>query len=201
MTTAKKTPTPRKSKSTARKKTTTTRKPAAKAAATPSKPRTVAVKKRELPPNPLVNEILDAVGSERVRSKKVDIIRTHCNNDGMKMMFIWNFDESVISMLPEGPVPYQPVDGDQQADPQKGLPQRTTIRNGGRQFYRFVKGGDDQLNKIKRESMFINLLETLHKEEADILILVKDKQLSSQYKIDRELVSEAFPEITWGNRS
>ena len=161
----------------------------------------MAVKKRELPPNPLVHEILEAVDSERVRTKKVDLIRTHCNNDGMKMLFIWNFDESVISMLPEGPVPYQPVDGDQQADPEKGMPQRTTIRNGGRQFYRFVKGGDDALNKIKRESMFINLLETLHQQEAEILILVKDKQLGSKYSITKEIVAEAFPEITWGNRS
>ena len=195
MTTAKKTPTKR-SKTTATRKRATIKKPTAT-----RKPRTVAVKKRELPPNPLVHEILEAVDSERVRTKKVDLIRTHCNNDGMKMLFIWNFDESVISMLPEGPVPYQPVDGDQQADPEKGMPQRTTIRNGGRQFYRFVKGGDDQLNKIKRESMFINLLETLHQQEAEILILVKDKQLSSKYGITKELVAEAFPEITWGNRS
>ena len=195
MTTAKKTPTKR-SKTTATRKRATIKKPTAT-----RKPRTVAVKKRELPPNPLVHEILEAVDSERVRTKKVDLIRTHCNNDGMKMLFIWNFDESVISMLPEGPVPYQPVDGDQQADPEKGMPQRTTIRNGGRQFYRFVKGGDDQLNKIKRESMFINLLETLHQQEAEILILVKDKQLSSKYSITKELVAEAFPEITWGNRS
>ena len=195
MTTAKKTPTKR-SKTTATRKRATTKKPTAT-----RKPRTVAVKKRELPPNPLVNEILEAVVSERVHTKKVDLIRTHCNNDGMKMLFIWNFDESVISMLPEGPVPYQPVDGDQQADPEKGMPQRTTIRNGGRQFYRFVKGGDDSLNKIKRESMFINLLETLHQEEAEILILVKDKQLGSKYGVTKELVAEAFPEITWGNRS
>ena len=195
MTTAKKTPTKR-SKTTATRKRATIKKPTAT-----RKPRTVAVKKRELPPNPLVHEILEAIDSERVRTKKVDLIKTHCNNDGMKMLFIWNFDESVISMLPEGPVPYQPVDGDQQADPEKGMPQRTTIRNGGRQFYRFVKGGDDQLNKIKRESMFINLLETLHQEEAEILILVKDKQLSSKYGITKELVAEAFPEITWGNRS
>ena len=195
MTTAKKTPTKR-SKTTATRKRATTKKPTAT-----RKPRTVAVKKRELPPNPLVHEILEAVDSERVRTKKVDLIRTHCNNDGMKMLFIWNFDESVISMLPEGPVPYQPVDGDQQADPEKGMPQRTTIRNGGRQFYRFVKGGDDQLNKIKRESMFINLLETLHQQEAEILILVKDKQLGSKYSITKEIVAEAFPEITWGNRS
>ena len=196
MTTAKKT-TKSKTPSTTRKprtrKTTTTKKPV-------TKPRTVTVKKKELPPNPLVHEVLEAVDSERVKTKKLDLLRTH-GDDSLKMVLIWNFDETVVSLLPEGNVPYQPVEGDVQASVDKGLPQRTTIRNAARQFYRFVKGGDDQLNKIKRESLFINMLETLPQPEADILVLVKDKALGTKYSITKELVAEAWPEITWGNRS
>ena len=187
MTTAKKTTT-RKAKTT-RKKSTTTR-----------KPRTVTVKKKELPANPMVHELLEAVDSERVKSKKLDILRTH-GEDSFKMTMIWNFDESVISMLPDGPVPYQPVEGDVQASKDQGVPQRTTIRNSARQFYRFIKGGDDALNKIKRESIFINILQTLPQPEAEILVLVKDKALNTKYNITKELVAEAYPEITWGNRS
>jgi len=187
MTTAKKTTT-RKAKTT-RKKSTTAR-----------KPRTVTVKKKQLPPNPMVHELLEAVDSERVKSKKLDILRTH-GEDSFKMTMIWNFDESVISMLPEGTVPYQPVEADVQANVDKGLPQRTTIRNSARQFYRFIKGGDDAMNKIKRESLFINILETLPQPEAEILVLVKDKALNTKYNITKELVAEAYPEITWGNRS
>ncbi len=190
MTTAKKTTT--KTRSTTRKKTSTRK--------TSTKPRTVTVKKKTLPPNPMVHEILEAVDSERVKAKKLEILRTH-GDDSFKMTMIWNFDESVISVLPEGPVPYQPVEGDVQASREQGIPQRTTIRNSARQFYRFVKGGDDQLNKIKRESIFINILQTLPQEEAEILILVKDKALNTKYNITKELVSEAYPEITWGNRS
>ena len=192
MTTAKKT-TKTRSTST-RKKSTTRRK------TTASKPRTVSVKKKELPPNPMVHELLEAVDAERVKAKKLDILRTH-GEDSFKMTMIWNFDESVVSMLPEGSVPYQPVESDVQANREKGLPQRTTIRNSARQFYRFVKGGDDQLNKIKRESIFINILETLPPPEAEILVLVKDKALNTKYNITKELVAEAYPEITWGNRS
>jgi len=187
MTTAKKTTT-RKAKTT-RKKSTTTR-----------KPRTVTVKKKELPANPMVHELLEAVDSERVKSKKLDILRTH-GEDSFKMTMIWNFDESVISMLPDGPVPYQPVEGDVQASKEQGIPQRTTIRNSARQFYRFIKGGDDELNKIKRETIFINILQTLPQPEAEILVLVKDKSLNTKYNITKELVAEAYPEITWGNRS
>ena len=191
MTTAKKT-TRTRSTST-RKKSTSTRK-------TATKPRTVTVKKKELPPNPMVHELLEAVDSERVKAKKLELLRTH-GDDSFKMVMIWNFDESVISVLPEGDVPYQPVEGDVQASKEQGVPQRTTIRNAARQFYRFVKGGDDQLNKIKRESIFINILQTLPQPEAEILVLVKDKALNTKYNITKDLVSEAYPEITWGNRS
>ena len=194
MTPAKQKTTSTKTRSTStRKKTTSTRK-------TATKPRTVTVKKKTLPPNPMVNEILEAVDSERVKAKKLEILRTH-GDDSFKMVMIWNFDETVISMLPDGPVPYEPVEGDVQANREQGIPQRTTIRNSARQFYRFVKGGDDALNKIKRESIFINILQTLPQPEADILVLVKDKALNTKYNITKELVAEAYPEITWGNRS
>ncbi len=196
MTTAKKTT---RSKTTSTRKKPSTRKTTA-TKKTVTKPRTVTVKKKELPPNPLVHELLEAVDSERVKTKKVELLRTH-GEDSFKMLMIWNFDPSVVSVLPEGTVPYQPVDTAELADPSKGVPSRTTLRNCGNQFYRFVKGGDDQLNKIKRETIFINLLETLPQAEAEILILVKDKLLGTKYGITKELVSLTWPEITWGNRS
>ena len=194
MTPAKQKTTATKTRSTStRKKTTSTRK-------TATKPRTVTVKKKTLPPNPMVHEILEAVDSERVKTKKLEILRTY-GDDSFKMVMIWNFDETVVSMLPDGPVPYQPVEGDVQANREQGIPQRTTIRNSAREFYRFVKGGDDAMNKIKRESVFINILQTLPEPEAEILVLVKDKLLTTKYNITKELVAEAYPEITWGNRS
>ena len=123
MTTAKKT-TRSKSTSTTRKprtrKTTTTKK------TTTSTPRTVTVKKKELPPNPLVHEILEAVDSERVKAKKVNLLRQH-GDDSFKMVMIWNFDETVVSMLPDGSVPYQPVDTAELADKDKGVPSLSLI--------------------------------------------------------------------------
>ena len=193
--------TPAKQKTTATKtRSTSTRKKTTSPRKTATKPRTVTVKKKTLPPNPMVHEILEAVDSERVKTKKLEILRTY-GDDSFKMVMIWNFDETVVSMLPDGPVPYQPVEGDVQANREQGIPQRTTIRNSARQFYRFVKGGDDAMNKIKRESVFINILQTLPEPEAEILVLVKDKLLTTKYNITKELVAEAYPEITWGNRS
>jgi hypothetical protein len=138
-------------------------------------------------------------------------------HDSLKAIFIWNFDESVISVLPEGDVPFF---GDntmktttmserieeavkQLSDSSIGaIDQKySTIRKEYDKFYNFVKGGNDSLNGIRRENIFVNLLEGLHPLEAEILCLCKDKELQTRYKITKEIVSEAYPDITWGNRS
>ena len=78
---------------------------------------------------------------------------------------------------------------------------RTTIRREYKNFYHFVKGGNDAMNNISRETMFINILEGLHPLEAEILCLIKDKKLETKYKITKDVVSEAYPDIQWGGRS
>jgi hypothetical protein len=78
---------------------------------------------------------------------------------------------------------------------------RTSLRREYQNLYHFVKGGNSGLNNIRREMMFINLLRALHPMEAELLILVKDKNLQSKYKITQEVVSEAYPDIQWGGRS
>ena len=47
----------------------------------------------------------------------------------------------------------------------------------------------------------MQLLEGLHPDEAEIICLVKDKNLKKKYKLTRAIVEEAFPDIQWGNRS
>jgi len=64
-----------------------------------------------------------------------------------------------------------------------------------------VKGGNDSLSSIRREVMFLNILEGLHPEEAEILVLIKDGNLSNKYKISFDNVKQAYPDITWGGRS
>jgi hypothetical protein len=48
--------------------------------------------------------------------------------------------------------------------------------------------------------MFIQILEGLHPLEAEIMCLVKDKNLQSKYKLPLDLVKEAYPSIRWGGR-
>ena len=155
-------------------------------------PRTTKAKVK-LPPNPFIHEILELVNEQRSKAKKVEILKEY-ETDALKRLFIWNFDPSVISLLPEGEVPYNknevPVGTD-----------HTSLRREYRQLYHFVKGGNDQLSGLRRESMFIQMLEGLHPDEAEILCLVKDGQLNKKYKLTREIVETAYPDIVWGGRS
>ena len=150
-------------------------------------------KKVKLPPNPFLHEIFELASKQRSKAKKVEILQEYAN-DAMKSVFIWNFDETVISMLPEGPVPYKenevPVGTD-----------HTSLRREHKHLYNFVKGGNYSLNGLRRETMFVQILEGLHPEEAKILCLIKDKALQTKYKISYDVVKEAFPDITWGGRS
>ena len=147
----------------------------------------------KLPPNPFIHEVLELVSKQRSKDKKVEILKEY-ETDALKSIFIWNFDETVISMIPEGDVPYKenevPVGTD-----------HTSLRREHKNLYHFVKGGNDSLSSLRRETMFIQILEGLHPEEAKILCLTKDKALQTKYKISYDVVKEAYPDIKWGGRS
>ena len=64
-----------------------------------------------------------------------------------------------------------------------------------------MKGGNDALSKLRRESMFIQMLEGLHPSEAKIVVLAKDGRLHEDYAVTYDQVKEAYPDITWGGRS
>jgi len=78
---------------------------------------------------------------------------------------------------------------------------KTSLRKEWVNLYNFVKGGNDSLTKTRREMMFINILRGLHPKEAEILILVKDGLLTDKYRLTKNMVSEAYPDIQWGGRS
>ena len=163
---------------------------------TPTKKTTTPRRKTpavKLPPNPFVHEVLELVDQQRSKAKKIDILREYAD-DALKSILIWNFDPTAISVLPEGHVPYKenevPVGTD-----------HTSLRREHKNLYNFVRGGNDSLSSLRRETMFIQMLEGLHPEEAEILCLCKDKRLVEKYKLTYDIVKEAYPDIQWGGRS
>jgi hypothetical protein len=174
-----------------------------------------------LPQNPFIFEVLNLVSKQRTNNKKIEVLQKY-EDLSLKTILIWNFDETVISLLPEGDVPYAST-GEQTSysgtlsnkieDAVSKMEElnsnslgsmdqgRSSIRKEYNMFYNFVKGGNDSLSSLRRETMFINILQGLHPLEAEILCLVKDKKLQTKYKITKEIVSEAYPDIQWGGRS
>ena len=175
----------------------------------------------KLPVNPFVFEVLEAASKQRTKARKIEVLQKYAHNSIMAVL-IWNFDESVISLLPEGDVPYGNTREDNSVTgtlsdkindavgmmAESGSTSlgsqdqgKASIRKEYTKFYNFLKGGNNGLSSLRRETMFINILEGLHPLEAEILILTKDKRLTDKYKITKDVVSAAYPQITWGGRS
>tara|TARA_B100001113_G_scaffold5618_1_gene4707 strand:- start:661 stop:1269 length:609 start_codon:yes stop_codon:yes gene_type:complete len=200
---------------TAKKKTTTTRKPRVVKAK-------VAAPIPNLPKKPFVFEVLDLVSKQKSKAKKVEVLKKY-DEFHLRSLFLWNFDTTIESALPDGEVPYQSYDdqntysGTLTTKMQEDIRSmhetgsfsmgvsdtqgRTTIRREIKNFYHFVKGGNDGMNNMRRESMFINILQGLHPLEAEIVCLVKDGKLSDKYNITREIVEEAYPDILWRDKA
>ena len=191
---------------------------------TTTKPKVVKAKSTpipNLPKIPFAFEVFDAASKQRTKAKKIEVLQRYAH-DSIMALLIWNFDESIVSMLPEGEVPYgnnkedsivtgtlsdkindavgkmSEMGSNSLGSQDQG---QASIRKEYTKFYNFLKGGNNSLSSLRRETMFINILEGLHPLEAEILILVKDKKLTDKYKITKDVVSAAYPQITWGGRS
>lgn len=179
----------------------------------------------KLQPNAFQHEILELASKQRSNAKKIEVLQEY-RNPGLVALLIWNFDETIYSVLPEGPVPYASVDGQtslggnmteliESKSKNEGKKtsgyfgtedfvdekNRTSIRKEYHNFYLFLRGGNNELSQIRKETMFINILQGLHPLEAELMCLVKDKKLTNKYKISFEVVKEAYPDIQWGGRS
>ena len=146
----------------------------------------------KLPANPFLHEILTLVSKQRSKAKKIEVLKEY-ECDALKSVLIWNFDNTAISVMPEGEVPYKRNEAPLGTD-------HTSLRKEWKNLYHFVKGGNDSLSSLRRESMFIQLLEGLHPDEAEIICLVKDGNLETKYKLKKEIVQEAYTDIKWGDR-
>lgn len=127
--------------------------------------------------------------SELKQPDRVKYLPTICNlKPEVKEILRMVFNKSVQFELPEGSPPYNRQDEIPDNWGYNRLPKEL------RKFKYFVKGETININQIKRESIFIDMLESLSPEEADLVLMIKDKKL--KYKgITRSLVEKTIPEI------
>lgn len=133
---------------------------------------------------PLLHEIFKQASGGNMKQKKVDILRKY-DTPSIRMICKAAYDPNIEWLLPEGQVPYIPNEAPEGTE-------HARLEQTAKTLYHYVKGGNSKLPQFKRENMFIQLLESLSKEEAEFLILVKDKKVHTQYKVSSQVIKEAF---------
>lgn len=130
-----------------------------------------------------IYEILELVTLEKNRAKKISILQQY-NTWALKDVLKGTYDDIVQWSLPVGDPPYEPA-------PESNPP--SSLFKQHKNFKYFVKGLiGDKVNPIRRERMFIDMLESIHPKDAEVLLKMKDKK-SLGNGITKKLVQEAFP--------
>ena len=133
----------------------------------------------------LISEIFTKINNAKDKPKKIEVLRQY-DTPGMRMILKGAFDPKIEWDLPEGTPPYI-------ANEAPAGTEHTFLEVEAKRLYNFAVGGNDQLNKIRKETLFIQMLEGLHASEAKVLIDVKNKSLNKTYKgLTSDMVKEAF---------
>ena len=133
----------------------------------------------------LISEIFTKINNAKDKPKKIEVLRQY-DTPGMRMILKGAFDPKIEWELPEGTPPY--IENEAPAGTE-----HTYLEVEARKLYNFAKGGNNTINKIRKETLFIQMLEGLHASEAKVLIDVKNKSLNKTYKgLTSDMVKEAF---------
>jgi hypothetical protein len=138
-----------------------------------------------MPYTPLMSEILDKVAKAKTKEQKVNILRQH-NSAALRMVIKSSFDPNIEWELPDGDVPYTRNDAPEGTE-------HNQLTHEARTLFHYIRGGNPKLSQNRRENMFIQMLEGLHENEAELVIAAKDKSLHRKYKgLSSNVVKEAF---------
>jgi hypothetical protein len=131
-----------------------------------------------------ISELLKSCNELRGIEAKVNFLKAN-DNPVLRIILKCVFDSKIIFLLPEGTPPYKPSEH---------LDLEGRLYSEARRLYLFIEGGNPNLTKFKRESLFIQLIESLDKNDAELMVSVKDKKLP--YKgVTEKVVREAFPDL------
>ena len=135
----------------------------------------------------LLPEILKEANKLATREERIEFLRQN-DSPALRDIIRIAFDKDVVSMLPEGAPPYTPDDAPEGYAP-------STLYKKFREFKFYFKGPvANGVKPLKREAMFVQLLESIHSTEAELLIRAKDRILHKKLMgITRKLCQDAFP--------
>lgn len=128
-----------------------------------------------------IYEILENTSKKKSEKDKIKYLQEHADNAVLQTILVGAFFPGVRWDLPPGAPPYTPCDP---------VNAENFLYTQAKRLYIFAEGGSN-LNKHRREALFIETLESVHPKDAEVLLAMKDKTMP--YGITRELVNKAFP--------
>ena len=152
----------------------------------------------------LVSEVLQRVSNAKTKAQKVEILQEY-KSPALTKVLLCNFAKTISFVFPSGETPYTKLDRPKGVEhqmlftEQRLLDKFITKTVNGVTYYGCSGSTKPNLQQIKKENMWIQLLEALHQDEAEVLDLIKDKKLTSRYKITKQNVIDAFPELNLQN--
>ena len=133
----------------------------------------------------LFSEVLDKVHKAKTKSEKVAILIVN-DNSSLRMLLKASFDPKIEWVIPTGEVPYTKNEAPMGTE-------HTILESESNKLWHFIVGGDNTLSKTRKETLFIQVLEGLLKDEANLLCVIKDKKLHNSYKgLTPSVVKDAF---------
>ena len=134
---------------------------------------------------PMISEIFTKVNNAKDKPAKIEVLMTY-DCQPLRQILKGAFDPTIKWDLPEGTPPYKENDAPAGTE-------HTTLHQEAQRLYNFVLGANDNISKTRKETLFIQVLEGLHKDEARALIAMKDKRLNLVFKgLTEQLVKEAY---------
>jgi hypothetical protein len=134
----------------------------------------------------LQSEILDLFEKAKTKQEKVAVLKKY-ESPVLRALMRINFDKNVKMSLPEGEPPFRK---------ETGKPigyHESTLHLEYRRFYIWLDP-NQKITPIRKERLFIEMLEGLHVSEAELICLAKDRNLSKKYKsLKEDIVREAYP--------
>ena len=134
---------------------------------------------------PLLSEVLDKVHKAKTKAQKIKVLQEN-DTEALRMIIKSSFDPKIKWAMPEGAVPYKPNDAPDGTE-------HTLLAQESKRLWHFIEGADNQTPRAQKENMYIQMLEGLHRDEAEVLVFAKDKILHQKYKgLSHEVVKTAF---------
>ena len=152
----------------------------------------------------LISEVLQRVSNAKTKAKKVEILQEY-KTDALKKVLLCNFSKRITFCFPEGTTPYTPLDRPKGVDHTMLITEHRILEKfikktiNGVTWYGCSNQTRPSMQQLKKENLWIQVLESLHPEEAMVLDLAKDKKLGDRYKITKQNVIDAFPELMLHN--